>query len=193
MRAGPRRDGHRLQGTADQPRPAGRPQGDPVGRVRHAGRAACGSRTRPRRSRSSTIPTSCRSTRSASSRGQRYFSMKLIEGESLDTELGDYADRLRAAARLVATIAGGRPSCPPARHPAPRPQAGQHPARRAGRAPRHRLRPGQADRRRQRADAVRLPDGHAVVHGARAGPGRPRRRARRRPTSTAWARSSTPC
>ena len=69
----------------------------------------------------------------------------------------------------------GDPSRPPARHPPPRPEAGQHPGRRAGRAARHRLRPGQADRRRRRADAVERPGRDAVVHGARADDPGPRR------------------
>jgi tetratricopeptide (TPR) repeat protein len=38
--------------------------------------------------------------------GQRYFSMKLVQGESLDRRLRDYATDFRAAARLVGTIAG---------------------------------------------------------------------------------------
>jgi serine/threonine-protein kinase len=38
--------------------------------------------------------------------GLRYFSMRLVQGESLDRRLGDYTTDLRAAARLVGTIAG---------------------------------------------------------------------------------------
>ena len=42
-----------------------------------------GSAPRPRRPPTSTTRTSCRSTRSASTTGQHYFSMKLIDGGSL--------------------------------------------------------------------------------------------------------------
>ena len=38
--------------------------------------------------------------------GQRFFSMKLVAGSSLDKRLGDFAADVRAAARLVATVAG---------------------------------------------------------------------------------------
>ena len=62
---------------------------------------------------------------------------------------------------------------------------------------RRRLRPGQADRPRR---PTTTPDresgailGHAELHGTRAGREPTRRRSARRPTSTAWARSSTRC
>ena len=107
--------------------------------------------------------------------GRHFFSMKLIAGTSLDKRLAEFAADPRAAARLVADRRRGDPPRPPARHPPPRPEAGQHPAGRDGRAARHRLRPGQADRRRRRADAFERPDRDAVVHGAGAGdPGRGR-------------------
>ena len=92
--------------------------------------SSSGSRTRPRPSPGSTIPTSSRSTRSASTDGLRYFSMKLIDGGSLDKKLADFAADFAAAARLVADVGRGRPPRPPARDPPPRPEAGQHPARR---------------------------------------------------------------
>ncbi len=38
--------------------------------------------------------------------GQRFFSMKLVPGSSLDQKLGDFAADVMASARLVATIAG---------------------------------------------------------------------------------------
>src|SRR5262249_56778915 len=37
--------------------------------------------------------------------GRHYFSMKLVEGPSLDQRLGDYAAQPRLAARLVAEVA----------------------------------------------------------------------------------------
>ena len=67
--------------------------------------------------------------------GQRFFSMKLVQGE----QPGPAAWRLRG--RLPRSGPAGRdhrrshPSRPPARYLAPRPQAGQHPARRAGQRP----------------------------------------------------------
>ena len=63
--------------------------------------------------------------------GRHYFSMKLVDGGSLAGRLADYAADPRAAARLVADGRPRRAPRPPARHPPPRPQAGQHPARRA--------------------------------------------------------------
>ena len=125
--------------------------------------------------------------------GQHYFSMKLIDGGSLAGRLR----RLRATTRARPRPAGGRGGRgraprPPAGHPAPRPEAGEHPARRAGPAARHRLRPGQAGRGGQRADPVRRDPGHARLHGPRAGARAGAARSRRRPTSTAWGRSSTP-
>ena len=53
--------------------------------------------------------------------------------------------------RLLVDGRPGRPPRPPARHPPPRPEAGEHPARRRRPAARHRLRPGQAGRGRRRA------------------------------------------
>ena len=125
--------------------------------------------------------------------GQRYFSMKL-----------DRWGQPRRAARLVPGRSPGRrgpddrggrsrPARPHAGHPPPRPEAGEHPHRRARPPAHHRLRPGQVDRVRRRADGQRRDHGHAGLHEPRAG-----RRASRgdhhwRPTSMAWARSSTPC
>ena len=110
------------------------------------GRAALPHRGRGGR-QASTTRTSCRSTRSASTTGQHYFSMKLIEGGSLARPAAAAAgsDPRRGGPAGGDGRPGG-PSRPPARHPAPRPQAGQHPARRRGPAARHRLRPGQARR-----------------------------------------------
>ena len=61
--------------------------------------------------------------------GRPFFSMKLIEGGSLGQRLvAHFAGRGRA--RLHGDGRPGRPSRPRARHPAPRPEAGQRPARR---------------------------------------------------------------
>ena len=125
--------------------------------------------------------------------GQRYFSMKLIDGGNLADQLASFQDDPRAAVALMIEAA----------------EAVQHAHMRgilhrdlkpanilvddAGPPAHHRLRPGQADRVRRRADGQRRDHGHAGLHEPRAG----RRAARgdrpRRPTSTAWARSSTPC
>ena len=107
-------------------------------------------------------------------RGLRFFSMRLIEGSSLEKRLADYPTDFPATARLVGPRGGGRTPRPPARDPPPRPQAGQHPAGRAGHAPRHGLRPGQADGFGGRPDAIRLSHGDALLHVPRAGPGRER-------------------
>ena len=101
--------------------------------------------------------------------GQLYFSMKLINGDSLSSSRPRPQDRppTRGGDR-----GEGRPrrACgPPERHPPPRPQAGQRPGRLEGRAARHRLRPGQEDRRRQRPDPDRRRHGHSRLHGPRAG------------------------
>ena len=85
--------------------------------------------------------------------GQRYFSMKLIGGPSLDKKLADYVAESESGREAVAEGRPGGAPRPPAGHPPPRPQAGEHPARRARRAIRHRFRAGQASRGRQRADA----------------------------------------
>src|SRR5262249_22450435 len=61
--------------------------------------------------------------------GQRYFSMRLVPGDSLAARLDQFRDDPRGAARLVAETAEAVPPGPSAGHPAPRPQAGQHPHR----------------------------------------------------------------
>ena len=78
--------------------------------------------------------------------GLHYFSMKLIAGGSLASRLADLRRRSRRPRRGWWPRSPGRAPRPPARHPAPRPQAVEHPARRGGPAARHRLRPGQAGR-----------------------------------------------
>ena len=97
--------------------------------------------------------------------------MKLVEGGSLADRVPDLVRDPKAAATLAGEGRPGRPLRPPARHPAPRPEAGQRPARRGRDAVRHRLRPGQAGGRGQRDDAVRGDRRHAELHGPGAGPG----------------------
>ena len=85
--------------------------------------------------------------------GQHYFSMKLSRAAAWPgTARGAAGRRPARGGPAAGDGRPGGPLRPPARHPAPRPQAGQHPPRRRGPAARHRLRPGQAGRGRQRAD-----------------------------------------
>ena len=126
--------------------------------------------------------------------GQRYFSMKLIDGGEPGQASWPITPPIPRRRRGWSPTGrrGGAPR-PPAGHPAPRPQAGQHPARRARPAARHRLRPGQAGRGRQRADQSGAIMGTPGLHGARAGVGPQRGGDDGDATSTAWGRSSTPC
>ena len=55
--------------------------------------------------------------------------MKLIDGGSLARRCGDRAATPGPDRALLADRRPGGPPCPPARHPSPRPEAGQHPAR----------------------------------------------------------------
>ena len=108
-----------------------------AGQLASAVRRRTASTPKPRPPPASTIPTSCPSTKSASTQGQHYFSMKLIEGGSLaEADPGVKIRGRQAAAPPGRPPARhrrpGRPLCPPARHPPSRPQARQHPA---GRAP----------------------------------------------------------
>ncbi len=65
----PRRHGRRLQGAAGQPQPHRRPEDDPRGHAGDPDRRRRASAPRPSQPPRSTIRTSCRSTRWASTRG----------------------------------------------------------------------------------------------------------------------------
>ena len=60
---------------------------------------------------------------------QRYFSMKLIGGPSLDRKLGEYTSDPIAAARLVGRVTEAVHHAAPAGNPSSRPEAGQRLAR----------------------------------------------------------------
>ena len=98
--------------------------------------------------------------------------MKLIEGGSLAGGCPAWSAIPRAAARAGRRRWPGGAPRPPARHPAPRPEAGQHPPRR-GRA--SRTSPTSAwpsgSRRTAGLTAVGRGRGHARLHGPGAGGG----------------------
>ncbi len=173
---------------------AGRPQDDP-GRRRWPATTSCGGSSNEAEAVADARPPGHR----ADLRGRRARGPALLQHEAgrgrQPRRRGSPTTR-RSRGPRRGCVADGRPGGaprPPARHPPPRPQAGQHPARRRGPAARHRLRPGQAGRGRRRADRSR------ARSWARRPTWRPSRpaggaaRSRRRPTSTAWGRSSTRC
>ena len=86
-RAGPRRHGRRLQGPAGRAQPAGGPQDDPGRRPRRRGATWPASGPRPRRSPACSTPTSCRSTRSASTTACPSSRWSSCAGGSLDQKL----------------------------------------------------------------------------------------------------------
>ena len=81
--ARPRRHGRRLQGPADQPQPPGRAQDDPGAAAGLRGRAPPVPQRGRGRRQARPSRTSCRSTRSASTRASATSRMKLIDGGSL--------------------------------------------------------------------------------------------------------------
>ena len=103
--------------------------------------------------------------------GLHFFTMKLVEGGSLNQRLDRYRNDYKAAARLTATAARAVHYAAPAAAAAPRPEAGQHPDRCGRSAARGGPWLGQAAGRGGRGVAVRG-GGHAGVHGAGAGPRR---------------------
>ena len=86
-RAVARRDGRRVSRRGPRPRPPGRDQGPALRpRVRSRSRRSR-SAPRPASSRRCTTRTSSRSTRSASTQGDVYFVMELVEGQPLSEVL----------------------------------------------------------------------------------------------------------
>ena len=143
-------------------------QDDPGRRPRRAGRAIALPRRGRGRGPACSIPTSSRSTRSASRTAgptSPWSSSRAAAWPRRSPAAGP-----GEAARLVETLARAC-ICPRARHRPPRPEAGQRAADGRRRAQDHRLRPGQAARA-ARANPERRDRGHAELHGAGAGRGR---------------------
>ena len=118
-----------------------------------------------------STPTSCRSTRSASTTAGRSSRLEYVDGGSL-AQNGSAARRSRPRrrrgwSRPLARAVAGRPR--PGHRP-PRPEAGQRPARGRRHAEDHRLRPGQAARRGRRPDPHRGGPRHARATWPRSRP-----------------------
>ena len=106
--------------------------------------------------------------------GCPFFSMKLVEGESLARQIkAKRKQRCPPRPQRGRFSAGDdrprRPLRPRTRLPPLRPEAVEYPARSRGPALRHRLWPGQAGERGQRAVDQRRDPGNAQLHGPRAG------------------------
>ncbi len=151
---------------AAQPEPPGRPQSDPRrcsgDRRRRAAVSQRGRGGRPPR------PSPYR----ADLRGRRSTRLQLLQHEAhRGREPGGTAQGISRRPQSGGPVDGddlpGRPPCPRARHPAPRPETVQHPDRRPGPTAGGRLRAGPAGRRRQRAHPDRRRARHPFVHGPR--------------------------
>ena len=116
----------------------------------HAGAAGAGALPHrgARRSPACSTPTSCRSTRSASTTACPSSPWSSCDGGSLAQKLDGTPLPPKEAARLVETLARAMHAAHQARHRPPRPEAGQRPAGRRRHAQDHRLRPGQEAGRR---------------------------------------------
>ena len=114
----------------------------------HAGRRTSWPASAPRRRRSPacSTATSCRSSRSASTTGQPFFSLEFCAGGSLDQQAARHAAAGRARPpRWCETLAEAMHAAHRQRHHPPRPEAGQRAccAEPTATAEDHRLRPGQ--------------------------------------------------
>ena len=184
--------GGRVQGTADPPRPPGRPE-DGAGRRPRLARAARAVLHRVAGCRPAPASGDRPDPRGGRARRTPLFLARVRRRRQPREE-----DRRQAAAAARGRRDGARPrhrhrrGAPPQHHP-PRPEAGQCAPDPRRPAQDHRLRPGEAIGRRLATDPDRRDHGHAKLHGSRAGlgPDPPDRPAR--PTSTPWARSSTRC
>ncbi len=104
--------------------------------------------------------------------GTPFFTMKLASGGTLAQRIGDYAGKMARDRGTHRHRGRGRAVRPHARRAAPRSETGEHPLRRERHTVRQRLWPGEADGHGHRSDAHPRDDGHARLHGARAGGGR---------------------
>ena len=168
-----------------------RPEDDPVRAATPARRTWRASAPRRRPSPACSIPTSCRSTRSASTTAcpsSRWSSAAAAAWTRSSTARRCRRRRRRA---LVETLARAMQAAHEQGHHPPRPQAGQRAAGGGRHAEDHRLRPGQEARRRPARPQSGAIMGTPIVHG----PGAGRRQvAGDRPggaTSTRWGPSST--
>ena len=193
-RAGPRRHGRRLPGPADGAQPPGRPEDDPGRRPRRRRTSWPASAPRPRRSPACSTPTSCRSTRSASTTGRPFFSLEFVRRRQPGPEARRHAAAAAAGgARWSRRWRGPCTHAHQQRHRPPRPEAGQRAADGGRHAQDHRLRPGQAAGRGRGPDAQPGPSWARPATWPPSRPAGESRRSARPPTSTRWARSSTSC
>ena len=125
-RAGPRRHGRRLQGPAKKPQAPRRPEDDPGRRQRRRPSSWPASAPRPRPSLACTIPTSCRSTRSASTRAGRTFHWSSWTAAPSPLASSKVPCRSAAGGEADGNAGPRRPARPPARRRPPRFEAGQH-------------------------------------------------------------------
>ena len=101
--------------------------------------------------------------------GAPFYSMKFAEGGTLADRLGQYRDKPRDAAALVAALARAVDLCTRTRHSASRPEAGERAFRRRRQTVRERFRSRQMAGPRKQSHRDLWGAGHAVLHGAGAG------------------------
>ena len=101
--------------------------------------------------------------------GLPYVSLEFVEGGNLAQKDVRQSARRPGGGAAGGDAGRGRATGAQPKHRPPRPQAGQRAADGRRRAEDHGLRPGETTGRGRRPDAGRGGDGHARLHGARAG------------------------